>query len=162
MCRRVWGKSGRFCYAVWPSCTLWRGGGLGAWEGGGADSEYGTCTVEKNLDDSPAIIGIPRYFQINLDWFPEVFGCSSITRNAIQQYPLVLLHINVLSSTVFRSKVACNPFIVGQLSEYLRAPPLAPLGPKGSFHLRCNQKHEGYPLCIPWSQERFPLFRCIP
>ena len=73
-------------------------------------------TVKKNPDDFPAITGLPRYFQINLDWFPvddlpEIFGCSSITRNAIRKYPFVLPHISVLSSTVPRSKVACNPFM---------------------------------------------------
>ena len=80
-------------------------------------------TVKKNPDDFPAITGLPRYFQINLDWFPvddlpEIFGCSSIARNAIRKYPFVLPHIIVFSSTVLISKVAGNLLIVGKLSLF--------------------------------------------
>ena len=82
-----------------------------------------TYTVKKNPDDFPAVTGLPRYFQINLDWFPvddlpEIFGCSSIARNAIRKYPFVLPHIIVFSSTVLISKVAGNLLIVGKLSLF--------------------------------------------
>ena len=78
---------------------------------------------KKNPDDSPAITGLPRCFQINLDWFPvddlpEIFGCSSIARNAIRKYPFVLPHIIVFSSTVLISKVTPNLLIVGKLSLF--------------------------------------------